>query len=184
MTDVEQQVVLAPGDGSLGPLLRVADDRLGPGCSYGWHEHRAVDVVAVVLAGELQHVVDGRSRVGEGDVGVLRAGSGLRHDEVAGPAGARVLQHYLRSADPQADPSHEVHAAPVGWVDLRRPDADVWIARLPAGQPVVLPPGLLLLIDDGGVSVAAQDGGPLRSPSPATAVVWRLDDSRPSWARD
>ena len=55
VTGPDQRIVLAPTDGSLGPLLRIADDRLAPGTGYGRHEHRDVDVVAVVLAGSLRH---------------------------------------------------------------------------------------------------------------------------------
>ena len=51
MTVLDSRVLLAPDDGSLGPLLRLTDDRLGPGAGYGRHPHAAVDVVAVVLAG-------------------------------------------------------------------------------------------------------------------------------------
>ena len=45
MTKLESRVLLAPDDGSLGPLLRLADDRLGPDAGYGRHPHAAVDVV-------------------------------------------------------------------------------------------------------------------------------------------
>jgi redox-sensitive bicupin YhaK (pirin superfamily) len=162
VTGLEQSVVLTADDGSLGPLLRVADDRLPPGGGYGGHEHRAVDVVAVVLAGELRHTWGTGARLRAGDVGVLRAGAGVTHDEVAGDDGARVLQAYLRSADPAAPPSHTVHAAARGWVDLGRPDARLWVG--PPGKDGEPPPGLRI---EGG-------GGSL--------LVWQLDTGRPSWA--
>ena len=142
MTGLEQRVVLAPDDGSLGPLLRIADDRLAPGSGYGRHEHRAVDVVAVVLV-RLAAPPLGRRRASSppGDVAVLRAGTGLDHDEVAGDDGARVLQCYLRSADP-APAAHEVHRAASGWVDLHRPDARLWLAG--AGRRRLRAGGLLV----------------------------------------
>jgi redox-sensitive bicupin YhaK (pirin superfamily) len=177
----EQTVVLAPADGSLGPLLRIADDRLGPGTGYGRHDHRAVDVVAVVLAGSLTHRWGKGAELRAGDVAVLRAGSGLAHDEVAEEAGARVLQCYLRSADPAAAASHEVHRAPVGWVDLRRADARLWVARVPPDQLLEVPPGLLVLRGVDGVRVAQQDGGPVEGPG--FALVWQLDTEPPDWAR-
>ena len=74
MSGLDQRVVLAPDDGSLGPLLRIADDRLPPGTGYGSHEHRAVDVVAVVLAGSVTHRWAGSATAAAGDVAVLRAG--------------------------------------------------------------------------------------------------------------
>jgi len=156
---LEQRVVAAPDDGSLGPLLRLADDRLPPGAGYGRHGHRAVDVVAVVLAGSLRHAWGDAAEMRAGDVAVLRAGAGLEHDEVAGDDGARVLQAYLRAADPAAAPSHEVRRTPRGWVDLGRDDARLWVG--PADEA-----------PEGQVAV---DGGGL-------VVVWRVTPSRPGWA--
>jgi redox-sensitive bicupin YhaK (pirin superfamily) len=177
---LEQRVVLAPADGSVGPLLRIADDRLDPGTGYGRHEHRAVDVVAVVLAGSLRHRWGDGAELAAGDVAVLRSGSGLTHDEVAGDDGARVLQCYLRAAEPGAPPSHEVHRAAVGWVELRRPDARLWLARVRPGESVVAPPGLLIVRGVDGVLVEQQDGRPVAEPG--AVLVWQLDTDRPSWA--
>jgi hypothetical protein len=173
---LEQRVVLAPQDGSLGPLLRIADDRLAPGAGYGRHAHRAVDVVAVVLAGSLRHRWDDGAEMAAGDVAVLRAGAGLEHDEVAGDEGARVLQCYLRSAAPDAAPAHEVHRAVGGWLDLRRDDAALWLGRTPAGVPA----GLLVHRGADSVRVAQQSGGSVDERG--LALVWRLDSHRPAWA--
>ncbi len=173
---LEQRIVLAPGDGSLGPLLRIADDRLEPGTGYGRHDHRAVDVVAVVLAGSLHHPWDGDVPMTAGDVAVLRSGAGLEHDEVAGEGGARVLQCYLRSAAPDADPAHEVHRAASGWLDLRREDARLWIGRAPGK----VPGGLLVFRGADSALVEQQPGRALDEPG--VALVWQLDAGRPAWA--
>ena len=175
MNGLRQQIVLAPDDGSLGPLLRIADDRLAPGAGYGRHEHRAVDVVAVVLAGEVRHRWTAEARLRAGDIAVLRAGIGLDHDEVAGDDGARVLQAYLRSADPAAAPSHQVLAAPSGWVDLGRPDARLWIGAGDAGPP----PGLRLLAGPARTAVLGELSVPK---APGILLVWQLDTARPAWA--
>ena len=160
MTGPAGETLLEPGDGSLGPLLRVTDDRLPPGAGYGVHAHRGVDVVAVVLAGSVTHRWRGGVVLGAGDVGVLRAGTGLDHDEVAGPDGARVLQCHLRAADPGAAPAHEVLRAPRGWVDLGRPDARLWLGEDGSGVP---------------------DGVVLRTGA-ALVAVWAVDAGRPDWA--
>jgi redox-sensitive bicupin YhaK (pirin superfamily) len=177
---VEQRVVLAPADGSLGPLLRLAEDRLSPAGRYGQHEHRAVDVVAIVLAGELRHEWGDGAALVAGDVAVLRAGTGLEHDEAAGDAGARVLQCYLRAAEPGAAPAYEVHRAASGWVDLDRSDARLWIARVVPGVPVDVPPGLLVARGRDGVLVQQQAGRSVGEPG--LVLVWQLDVGRPSWA--
>jgi quercetin 2,3-dioxygenase len=178
VTGLEQRVVLAPDDGSLGPLLRIADDRLDPGAGYGRHEHRAVDVVAVVLGGSLHHRWDGDVPLAAGDVAVLRAGTGLHHDEVAGDDGARVLQCYLRSAEPAAAPRHEVHRAASGWLDLGRPDARLWLARVTPGDAV--PAGLLVLRGADRVLVEQQPGREVEDAG--IALVWQLETARPGWA--
>jgi redox-sensitive bicupin YhaK (pirin superfamily) len=182
VTELDQRIVLAPTDGSLGPLLRIADDRLVARAGYGEHEHRDVDVVAVVLAGSLRHRWGDDAEFAAGDVAVLRAGSGLTHDEVAGDDGARLLQCYLRSAEPAAAPSHEVHRGAEGWVDLRRPDARLWVGRARPGEDVVVPPGLLIVRGVDGVVVEQQDGGPVRGPG--ALLVWQLDAGRPAWAEE
>jgi redox-sensitive bicupin YhaK (pirin superfamily) len=180
VTGPEQRVVLAPEDGSLGPLLRLADDRLPPGAGYGRHAHRAVDVVAVVLAGTLRHEWEDGASLVAGDVAVLRAGTGLDHDEVAGDDGARVLQCYLRAAAPGAAPSHEVHRGASGWVDLDRADARLWMARVAPGTAVDVPPGLLVVRGRDDVLVEEQGGRTVEDPG--VALVWQLDDARPTWA--
>jgi hypothetical protein len=182
VTSLDQRIVLAPADGSLGPLLRIADDRLAAGAGYGRHEHRDVDVVAVVLAGALRHNWGQGAELRSGDVAVLRAGSGLTHDEIAGDDGARVLQCYLRGAEPGAAPSHEVHRGAAGWVDLRRPDARLWLARPRPGEEVEVPPGLLLVRSVDGVLAEHQPGRAVRGP--AAILVWQLDTGRPTWADD
>ena len=180
MSGLDQRIVLAHTDGSLGPLLRIADDRLDPGTGYGRHEHRDVDVVAVVLAGSLRHSWGDGAEMAAGDVAVLRAGAGLTHDEVAGDDGARVLQCYLRSAEPGAPMSHEVHRGAAGWVDLRRPDARLWLARVRPGESVAVPPGLLVVRGADGVLVEQQDGRAVTEPG--AVLVWQLDTGRPAWA--
>jgi redox-sensitive bicupin YhaK (pirin superfamily) len=180
VTAIEQRVVLAPDDGSLGPLLRLAEDRLDPGAGYGRHAHRAVDVVAVVLAGGLRHEWGDGAELTAGDVAVLRAGTGLDHDEVAGDDGARVLQCYLRAAEPSAGPTHRVHRAADGWVDLDRTDARLWVARVAPGAAVEVPPGLLVARAVDGVLVEQQAGRTVDEPG--LVLVWQLDDARPTWA--
>ncbi|WP_233491198.1 pirin family protein [Blastococcus sp. TBT05-19] len=180
MSGLDQRIVLAPEDGSLGPLLRIADDRLPPRAGYGRHEHRAVDVVAVVLTGSVTHSWAEGATVAAGDVAVLRAGQGLAHDEVAGADGVRILQCYLRSADPGAPTSHEVLPAAEGWVELRRDDARLWIGRATPGEELAVPDGVVLVATGDGVT--RQDDGPVRVTGPATVLVWQVDTARPAWA--
>jgi hypothetical protein len=171
MTGLDQRIVLAPTDGSLGPLLRIADDRLPAGAGYGRHEHRDVDVVAVVLAGALRHRWTSDADLSAGDVALLRAGSGLTHDEIAGADGVRVLQCYLRGTGPGAPPSHEVHRAAAGWVDLRRPDARRWLAWPRPGAEVDRAVGVVV---GGGEQLGGADRhAPLSRPGQPSAQAGR-----------
>jgi redox-sensitive bicupin YhaK (pirin superfamily) len=183
MSGLDQRVLLAPDDGSLGPLLRVSDDRLPPGAGYGRHEHRAVDVVAVVDSGAVHHRWADGVTVRAGEVAVLRSGTGLNHDEVAGDDGAHLLQCYLRPARPDAPPTHEVHGAN-GWVDLARDDARLWAATVAAGERVDLPEGLRLVVTAAGSESTRAPAGEFTASEPTTVLVWQLDDARPAWARD
>ena len=179
MTALDSRVLLEPVDGAAGLLLRLADDRLAPGQGYGRHAHRDVDVVAVVLAGSLTHLWEPEAQLRAGDVGVLRAGAGLAHDEVAGDDGAHVVQAYLRAADAGAPPRHDVLAAGPGWVDLGRADARLWTAAPAPGERVQPPPGLWVTCRDGGVTAGPGEGS---LHGPATVCAWLLDASRPAWA--
>jgi redox-sensitive bicupin YhaK (pirin superfamily) len=177
-TGLDSRVLLAPADGSYGPLLRLADDRLAAGTGYGRHVHTEVDVVAVVLAGSVRHAWGREAVLGPGDVALLRAGRGMEHDEVAGAGGAHLLQTYLRAAEPGGRPAHDVLLRPVGWIDLGRPDARLWVGRLDGGTHEV-PAGLRVVVRDG--EVTAEPGeGPLAGG--AFVCVWQLDAQRPAWA--
>ncbi|MGY1856003.1 pirin family protein [Modestobacter sp. SYSU DS0290] len=175
MSGLDSRVLLDPADGSLGPLLRLADDRLPGGAGYGRHAHRDVDVVAVVLRGSVRHAWGREAVAGPGDVAVLRAGRGLEHDEVAGADGAHVVQTYLRAAAPGATPAHDVLLRPTGWVDLGRADARLWLGT--AGPDV--PAGLRVVVRDDEVTAAVGEGS---VPGPGVVLVWRLDAARPAWA--
>ncbi len=120
----------------------------------------------------LTHDWDAPADLSAGDVAVLRSGRGLRHDERAGDDGARVLQCYLRAADPVAPPSHRVVRRADGWVDLGRPDARLWVGRGGAAPP----PGIVLAVGDEGVAVGGRAG------PGQVVVVWDLDLRRPDWA--
>lgn len=135
----------------------------------------------MVLAGSLRHGWGDRALMRAGDVGVLRAGTGLVHDEAAGDDGARVLQCYLRPADPASPPSHEVHHAVAGPVDLRRADAALRVVRAAPGEAVELPAGLLLQAGR-RTTATRHEGGPVVASEHVALVLWQLETGRPAWA--
>lgn len=66
-----------------GPLLVINDDLVRPDSGFGWHPHRHMEIISVIVEGELTHRDSmGHSRIlTAGDVQVLSAGSGIIHSE-------------------------------------------------------------------------------------------------------
>jgi hypothetical protein len=73
-----------------------------------------------------------------------------------------------------------VHRAAAGWVDLRRSDARLWLARVRPGETVAAPPGLLVVRGVDDVLVEQQAGRPVDGPG--VVLAWQLDTGRPAWA--
>ena len=72
-----------PRHQGFGPLLVINDDRVQPGCGFGMHGHSDMEIITVMLAGELTH----RDSMGHsallkaGEVQWMGAGSGIMHSE-------------------------------------------------------------------------------------------------------
>ncbi|WP_181407534.1 pirin family protein [Nocardioides sambongensis] len=149
---------------AFGPLVCHDDHLLGAGRGFAEHPHSALDIVTWVVSGEVRHV-DGLGNevvLGAGACGVLHAGSGVRHSELAGDGAARFVQTWL-TADDATSPAYAHHtpqlAAGAGLVRLagaadragERPGGDGLpltvagaaydIARLDAGETLTLPAG-------------------------------------------
>ncbi|GAA4706080.1 pirin family protein [Nocardioides conyzicola] len=140
-----------PDNTRFGPLVCHDDHLLGPGRGFDDHPHRDVEIVTWVLTGALHHS-DSSGHTGvvrPGEVQVLSAGSGVTHAEIAGPDGpTRFVQAWLNPAVQDAAPAYSV--TPVSLVPgeltevVRIGDAVLRVARLAAGDTVVLPEEPLL----------------------------------------
>lgn len=158
-----------PANTHFGLLLACNTDRLEPGTGFAEHPHRDVEVVTWVLAGALRHTDDAGHR-GEARPGVVQrmsAGTGVRHAEHAGPAGAHYVQMWLRPAAPGGEPAYDT--VPVGTGDglvelapLRQPAATLHAGRLPPGGSATLPAAahLHVLVGAGAVELAGRALGP------------------------
>jgi len=66
-----------------GPLRVLNDDRIAPQSGFGAHGHRDMEIITVVLQGEVVHKdsLGNATVIPAGDIQVMSAGSGVRHEE-------------------------------------------------------------------------------------------------------
>lgn len=137
---------------SFGPMVCHDDHLLGGGRGFPDHPHEGLEIVTWVVSGSLEHTGEDGTPVTlrAGECGVLLAGAGTRHAEIAADDGpCRFVQVWLTpGADAlDADPSHAVTSVAAGPGDglvpvgltLQTPGAAFAVARLAAGETIVLP---------------------------------------------
>lgn len=122
-----------------GPLRVINDDRIAPGRGFGLHPHRDMEIVTVMVDGQLEH----RDSMGHGailrsgEVQRMTAGTGLMHSEHnPGPEPCRLLQIWIEPSRGGLPPSYEQTAlacpAGSGWtrlIDPERREGAMAIAR-------------------------------------------------------
>ncbi len=66
-----------------GPLRVLNDDIVEPGEGFGTHPHDNMEIISIVLKGQLEHrdSMGNGSVINEGDVQVMSAGTGVTHSE-------------------------------------------------------------------------------------------------------
>lgn len=147
-----------PGNTHLGALVAHNQHDLRAGHGFAMHAHRDLEIVTWVLAGRLRHEDDaGRTaEVGPGTVQWLRAGSGVRHREVA-LGRTRLVQAWLTPDVEGGSPDHAVREATgalaggnlvavasgrghEGAVLLGRREAVLWVGRLRGAVPLPVAP--------------------------------------------
>jgi quercetin 2,3-dioxygenase len=99
-----------PGNVGFGPMVCHDDHLLRGGSGFPDHPHRDVEIVTWVLAGAVVHTasVGQSTTVGEGQVQVLSAGSGVSHSEIAEPGAGptRFVQTWVQPDESGATPSY------------------------------------------------------------------------------
>lgn len=85
-----------PAWGGYGPLRVINDDRVAPGSGFGKHGHRDMEILTLILEGELEHSdsMGNGSVIRVGDVQRMTAGTGITHSEF-NPSGTREV-HLLQ----------------------------------------------------------------------------------------
>ncbi|WP_028658553.1 pirin family protein [Nocardioides insulae] len=131
---------------AFGPMVCHDEHLLGRDKGFATHPHSGLDIVTWVVNGALEHTdsIGGSHTIGPGQVGLLRAGSGVEHSEVAAAPQTRFVQVWLTPLDPDLPPAYDVRAAEPGqgrFAEVLRlaPARALHAARLEAGQSVTLP---------------------------------------------
>ena len=185
---------------SFGPMVCHDEHLLGDGQGFETHPHRDLDIVTWVVSGALRHAdsLGGETTLEPGSVGLLRAGGGVQHSEVAAAPQTRFVQVWLTPADPEQAPSYAVlpapagdgHFAPVLEVGQGR---TMYAARLAAGQSVTVPVAGLrhLFVTTGALTrsslaepLAAGDALLLGEPAEVAPLTAAVDTELVLWAFD
>ena len=138
-----------------GPLRVINDDVIAAGQGFGMHPHRDMEIITVMVEGELHH----RDSMGHaevlraGEVQRMSAGTGVVHSEVnGGQATCSLLQIWIEPASVGIPPDYEQKPFPLaeGWTPLIDPQAAdgamaiqrsvrLWRAQVPGGTELAWP---------------------------------------------
>ena len=138
-----------------GPLRVINDDTIAAGEGFGMHPHRDMEIITVMVEGELHH----RDSMGHaevlraGEVQRMSAGTGVVHSESNdGDRPCRLLQIWVEPSSLGIPPAYEQKPFPLqtGWTPLLDPErrdgamaihrhVQLWRARLQPGEALPLP---------------------------------------------
>ena len=134
-----------------GPLRVINDDTIAPGKGFGMHPHRDMEIITVMVEGELSH----RDSMGHtevlaaGDLQAMGAGTGLVHSEInQSEEPCRLLQLWIEPSSPGRPPTYAQRTISIGtyWTPLVGPGAlaihrpvRLWRAQPKAAETLTLP---------------------------------------------
>lgn len=129
-----------------GPMVCHDEHLLGAGQGFEQHHHEGLEILTWVVSGALAHTdsLGGTAELRPGEVGLLSAGSGVEHSEIAAAPQTRFVQVWLTAEDLTRPPSYDVvpvDLAAGSFTEVARPrsDAVFAVARLEAGETVTVP---------------------------------------------
>lgn len=103
-----------PNNMNFGPLRVFNEDYIQPGKGFGTHPHRDMEIVTVVISGELAHEdnTGGKEILRAGEVQRMTAGTGILHSEVNSSSTevANIMQLWFLPEAKGLTPSYEQKA--------------------------------------------------------------------------
>ena len=138
-----------------GPLRVINDDTIAAGRGFGMHSHHDMEIITVMIEGELQHQdSEGNSGVIQaGDVQRMSAGTGIMHSERnESEQTCRLLQIWIEPSRLALEPAYEqrrMALADQGWTSVLDPDRNeamaiarpvqLWRTKLANNESLSLP---------------------------------------------
>ena len=138
-----------------GPLLVINDDTISAGRGFGMHSHRDMEIITVMIEGELQHQdsAGNSSVIRAGDVQRMSAGTGIMHSEInESEQACRLLQIWIKPSHQGLQPAYEQRRIAMTnekWISVLDPNkseamaiarpVQLWRLRLAQGESIPLP---------------------------------------------
>lgn len=138
-----------------GPLRVINDDTIAAGRGFGMHPHRDMEIITVMVEGQLNHhdSMGHCAVLRAGEVQRMSAGCGIVHSEInEGDKPCRLLQIWIAPDTLDLPPAYEQKPFPAleGWTALIDPVANggamaiqrsvcLWRGRVAAGQTLAPP---------------------------------------------
>jgi redox-sensitive bicupin YhaK (pirin superfamily) len=93
-----------------GPLRVFNDDVVQPGTGFSIHPHEEMEIVTIVLSGQMEHkdTMDNVMTIGADEVQRMTAGTGLQHSEMnEGDEPVKFFQIWIEPDTPGLEPSYD-----------------------------------------------------------------------------
>jgi len=161
-----------------GPLRVINDDTIAPGRGFGMHPHRDMEIITVMIEGQLNHrdSMGNSGVIRSGDVQRMTAGTGIVHSEInEGTTPCRLLQIWIEPSQANLPPDYEQRTMPAksGWTLVLDPSGAegamaiarplrLWRAHLQPDEglnwPQTLQGPAWLQIIDGAIALVDRQG--------------------------
>ena len=165
-----------------GPLRVINDDTISAGRGFGMHSHHDMEIITVMIEGELQHQDSAKNHsvIQAGDVQRMSAGTGIMHSEInQSEQTCRLLQIWIEPSQQGLEPAYEQRTIALTdqeWIPVLDPNnseamaiarpIQLWRLRLAHGKSIQLPklayPKAWIQMINGAISIS---GGTAASPS-------------------